>query len=106
MRESLSDHEGAVQTRIALGQLAFRRGRSDEAIRTYLGALEAAREMNNRRFQSYTLSFLGEAYLAQGELDRADAALREAKRLATALRDRNALTTIDRTFAQLAARRT
>jgi tetratricopeptide (TPR) repeat protein len=105
IRESLSDHEGAVQTRIALGQLAFRRGRTDEAVRTYLGALEAAREMNNRRFQSYTLSFLGEAYLANGELDRADAALREAKRLATALRDQNALATIDRTFAQLSARR-
>jgi tetratricopeptide (TPR) repeat protein len=105
IRESLSDHEGAVQTRIALGQLAFRRGRSDEAIRTYLGALEAAREMNNRRFQSYTLSFLGEAHLAQGDLERAEAALREAKRLASALRDQNALATIDRTFAQLAARR-
>ncbi len=105
IRESLSDHEGAVQTRIALGQLAFRRGRIDEAIRTYLGALEAAREMNNRRFQSYTLSFLGEAYLAQNDPERAESVLREAKRLAAALRDRNALDTIERTLAQLPQRR-
>lgn len=105
IREALADHEGAVQTRIALGQLAFRRGRAEEAIRTYLGALEVAREMNNRRFQSYALSFLGEAYVAQNDLERADSALREAKRLAQASRDQNALATIERSIGQLIERR-
>jgi hypothetical protein len=43
--------------------------------------------------------------VAQSDLERADAALREAKRLANAIRDQNALATIERTLAQLAQRR-
>jgi tetratricopeptide (TPR) repeat protein len=105
IRLALPDHEGAVQTRIHLGQLAFRRGQVDEAVRVYLAALESARELNHQRYQGYALNFLGAAYLAQGDTDRADRALREAKRLASALRDQNVLGDIERNLANLAARR-
>jgi tetratricopeptide (TPR) repeat protein len=105
IREALADHEGAVQTRLALGQLAFRRGRVDEAIRIYQGALDAARELSHQRFEGYLLSYLGAAYLAQNELDRAEAALREARRLAGGRRDQYALAEIEHNLALVAQKR-
>ncbi len=105
IRQALSDHEGAVQTRIALGQLAFRRRRPADAIAIYGSALEAAREMNHQRFQGYLLNYLGAAYLMQDDLDRADAALREARLLATSRRDQYALADIERNLGLLTQRR-
>jgi tetratricopeptide (TPR) repeat protein len=105
IREALLDHEGALQTRIALGQLAFRRGRLEVAISTYQQALEGAREMNHQRFQSYALHYLGVAYAAQSKLDQAQEALNEANRLALRLRDQHALGEIERSLNALARRR-
>jgi tetratricopeptide (TPR) repeat protein len=105
VREALADHEGAVQTRVALGQLAFRAGRPEQAIPIYLEALEAARELNHQRFQGYLLNYLGAAYLARDELDTAEKALREAKKLATSRRDQYALADIEHNLVLLARKR-
>ncbi|MFI5308282.1 MAG: tetratricopeptide repeat protein [Polyangiales bacterium] len=105
VREALADHEGAVQTRVALGQLAFRAGRPEQAIPIYLEALEAARELNHQRFQGYLLNYLGAAYLARDELDPAEKALREAKKLATSRRDQYALADIEHNLVLLARKR-
>jgi tetratricopeptide (TPR) repeat protein len=105
IRSTLSDHEGALQTRIALGQLALRRGQSDAAIGIYRDVLEGAREMNHQRFQSYAQHYLGVALLAKGDLESAERSLRDARKLAAALRDQYSLVEIDRHLTALAQRR-
>jgi tetratricopeptide (TPR) repeat protein len=101
VREAIGDHEGTVQTRIHLGQLVFGRGRIDEAIRFHLDALERARELHHQRFQCHALMYLGVAYLKQADAIRAERALREAKHLATVLRDQRVLSDIDPHLASL-----
>lgn len=105
IRESIGDHEGAVQTRIGLGKLAYHQGRVEDAIRYYKSALDGAREQDNQRFQSYLLNHLGEAYLADGKPEDAQAMLLEARRLALGMRDQRALSEIQRNLGLVALHR-
>ena len=105
IRLALPDHEGAVQTRIHLGQLAFR-ARSGRRS----GARVPGRARERARAKPPALPGLRAQLPGRGvsrarRHDRADRALREAKRLAGALRDQNVLGDIDRNLANLAARR-
>jgi tetratricopeptide (TPR) repeat protein len=105
IREAIGDHEGTVQTRIHLGQLVFGRGRVEEAIRFHQAALERARELHHQRFQCHALMYLGVAYLKQSDTQRAERALRDAKHLASVLRDQRVLSDIEPHLSSLAANR-
>jgi tetratricopeptide (TPR) repeat protein len=105
IRDAIGDHEGAVQTRIGLGKLAYHQGRIEAAIRNYKTALDGAREQDNQRFQSYLLNHLGEAYLADGRADEAQAMLLDARRLAFGMRDQRALAEIQRNLGLVALHR-
>jgi tetratricopeptide (TPR) repeat protein len=94
-----------VQTRIGLGKLAYHQGRTSDAIRYYKSALDGAREMDNQRFQSYLLNHLGEAYLADGKPEDAQAMLVDARRLALGMRDQRALSEIQRNLGLVALHR-
>ena len=101
LREVLGDREGIAQIQLALGRVALRRGRADEAIRQCLIALTAARALDARLLQSQALARIGEAYVVLQDSERAEAALREAHQLAEALSDRNGLAHIERVRARL-----
>ncbi len=105
IRETIGDLEGAVQTRIGLGKLAYHQGRIEDAIRNYKSALDGAREQDNQRFQSYLQNHLGEAYLADGKPEEAQAMLLEARRLALGMRDQRALSEIQRNLGLVAMQR-
>ncbi|MDH5675647.1 MAG: tetratricopeptide repeat protein [Myxococcales bacterium] len=105
LRTEAGDHEGAIQTRISLGRLAYQRGHIGEAIRIFRDALESAREMDHRRFESYLLGHLGEATMASGDTEHAAAYLAQAKELATRMRDQRALADVERNLGLLALQR-
>ncbi|HEX7480447.1 MAG TPA: tetratricopeptide repeat protein [Polyangiales bacterium] len=105
IREAIGDHEGAVQTRIGLGKLAYHQGRLGDALRFYKAGLDGAREMDNQRFQSYLLNHLGEAYLADGKTEDAQAMLLDARRLALGMRDQRVLAEIQRNLGLVALQR-
>jgi tetratricopeptide (TPR) repeat protein len=64
-------------------------------------ALEAARAMDQRRFQSYVLSHLAEARIQLDELAQAEQSLRQAKELAFEMRDQRALAEVERILGML-----
>jgi tetratricopeptide (TPR) repeat protein len=101
IREEIGDFEDVAQTRIALGRLAFHRGDLEHAVERFGEALEAARAMDQRRFQSYVLSHLAEARIQLGELAQAEQSLRQAKELAFEMRDQRALAEVERILGML-----
>jgi serine/threonine-protein kinase len=76
------NHRYTLQVRSDQAAVLLRRGRAEEAVALLLGVLAAERaklaEPHPRI--GYTLQCLGEAYLALGLAERADAVLREAER--------------------------
>jgi tetratricopeptide (TPR) repeat protein len=105
IRKHIADHEGAIQTQIGLGQLALYQERTAEAVELFKASLDSAREMNNRRFQSHLLNYLGETRLAMGQSEEAHALLVEARTLALSLRDQRALSEIEHNLGLLALQR-
>jgi tetratricopeptide (TPR) repeat protein len=102
LRDAIGDHEGALRTRMALGRLAYYQRKLDDAVTIYRMSLDRAREMSDSRLQSALLNRLGEALLANGKHEEAEAALREAEELAKKVQDQQMLAEIECNLGLLA----
>ncbi|HJL33857.1 MAG TPA: tetratricopeptide repeat protein, partial [Polyangiaceae bacterium LLY-WYZ-15_(1-7)] len=105
MRERLGDHEGILQSHIALGVLAYERGDRTAAVAAWRTGLERAREVADRRSECFLLNNVGEARLADGAYDEAEIALERALDLAEELGDKRAMADVSRNLGMLALRR-
>ncbi|MBZ0122094.1 MAG: tetratricopeptide repeat protein, partial [Sandaracinaceae bacterium] len=105
IRESMGDRAGLMQVYNALGVLAFDRGDIDASEAWWRAALSESRKIADRHTQSFLLNNLGEAMMAAGRLDEAQAFLLEARDLAYALQDRRMMAEIERNCGLAALKR-
>jgi tetratricopeptide (TPR) repeat protein len=102
LRGVIGDHEGAVQTQLALGRLAYYQGKYEQAEVVFRDALENAREMASHRLQCSLLNYLGETLTTVNKTEEAKALLLEAQSLAEKINDRHMLANISCNIGLLA----